>query len=52
MHLAEFTDDASLSIINPGLIRENLENPPLFLPGSRTDDLNESSNPVQPNLLR
>jgi hypothetical protein len=36
MHLAEFTDDANLSIITPGLIRANLENPPLFISGSRS----------------
>jgi phage terminase large subunit len=36
MHLAEFTDDASLSIITPALIRGNLENPSAFIPGSLT----------------
>lgn len=36
MHLAEFTDDASMSIITPGLLRANLENPPAFVSGSRS----------------
>jgi hypothetical protein len=36
MHLAEFTDDARLSIITPGLLRANLESPPGFLPGLRS----------------
>jgi hypothetical protein len=36
MHLAEFTDDARLSIVTPGLLRANLESPPAFLPGLRS----------------
>jgi hypothetical protein len=36
MHLAEFTDDASLSIITLGVLRANLESPPAFLPGLRS----------------
>jgi hypothetical protein len=36
MHLAEFTDDASMAIISPALLRASLENPPAFIPGSRT----------------
>jgi hypothetical protein len=35
MYLAEFTDDARLSIVTPGLLRANLESPPAFLPGLR-----------------
>jgi phage terminase large subunit len=36
MHLAEFVDDANMSIITPALVRANMENSPAFVPGSRT----------------